>query len=69
MYAPIRPPLDSGLVTVDVTRRRRDGSVVERKRGLYMLRRDGDRWKIVVVVDTPLSGLRENVGDGHTAIQ
>ena len=45
--------LDAGLITVDVTRHRADGSVVERKRGLYMLRRIDGRWKIVIVVDTP----------------
>ena len=42
---------DMGLLMADFTRYREDGSVLERGRACYTLRRDGGGWKIVTLME------------------
>ncbi len=45
-------------IVADVTRYKRDGSVLEKLRATYMYRRDAEGWKIVslALVEAPFSG-------------
>ena len=45
-------------IVADVTRYKRDGSVLEKLRATYLYRRDAERWKIVALalVEAPFSG-------------
>jgi hypothetical protein len=53
-------PLANNLATLmaDVTRYKKDGSILERLRAFYTLRNDGKSWKIVTlsVADAPFPG-------------
>ena len=53
-------PLASNLAMIvsDVTRHRTDNSVLEKVRACYMLRREGDGWKIVTLseIKPPFTG-------------
>lgn len=40
---------DLGMIVSDVTRYKTDGAVLERIRACYLVRRDGDRWKILTI--------------------
>jgi hypothetical protein len=42
---------DTGLLMADYSRHRKDGSVLERGRTCYTLRRDGGTWKIVSMLE------------------
>ena len=37
------------MILSDVTRYKTDGSILEKVRACYMVRRDGDGWKIVTI--------------------
>ncbi len=45
-------------IVADVTRYKRDGSVLEKLRATYMYRRDAESWKIVslALIEAPFSG-------------
>ena len=45
------PPDDTGLLMADYSRHRKDGSVLERGRACYTLRRDAGAWKIVSMLE------------------
>ena len=47
-----------GMILSDVTRYKTDGAVMEKLRACYMVRRDGDAWKIVTIseVKAPFLG-------------
>jgi hypothetical protein len=40
-----------GMILSDVTRYKTDASILEKVRALYMVRRDGDGWKIVTITE------------------
>jgi hypothetical protein len=42
---------DLGMIMSDVTRYKIDGTVMQKIRACYTLRRDGDRWKIVTITE------------------
>ena len=42
---------DLGMIVADATRYKADGSVLERVRACYTLRRDGKAWKIVTLAE------------------
>ena len=42
---------DFGMILSDVTRYKADGSVMEKIRACYSLRRDKDKWKIVTITE------------------
>ena len=47
--------LDTAFLVAEVTRYRSDGGIVEHKRARYSLRRDHGAWKIVSIIDSPLT--------------
>jgi hypothetical protein len=42
---------DLGMIVSDVTRYKSDGSVMEKLRACYLVRRDGDKWKLVTITE------------------
>ena len=40
---------DFGMILSDVTRYKADNSILEKIRAMYMLRRDGGKWKIMTI--------------------
>jgi len=42
---------DLGMIVSDVTRYKTDGSVMEKIRACYMLRRDREKWKIMTITE------------------
>ena len=57
-------PYSESLVQIvaDVTRYKKDGSVLEKLRATYMYRRDGGTWKILTLalIESPFSGPGES---------
>jgi hypothetical protein len=47
-----------GMILSDVTRHKTDGSVLEKLRACYMVRRDGEAWKILTIseIKAPVLG-------------
>ena len=57
-----------GMILSDVTRYKTDGSVLEKLRACYMVRRDGNAWKIVTIseIKAPFLGPGDLAREGFT---